>query len=84
MLLLLRHGDVFTAAVPGAFISDHRYYEAGFTERYLGLPQESPAAYDKAAVAAIRQEPHRRPADHARDRRRQRALPEHGADGRMR
>lgn len=50
MLLLLRHGDVFTAAVPGAFISDHRYYEAGFTERYLGLPQESPAAYDKAAV----------------------------------
>lgn len=50
MLLLLRHGDVFTAAVPGAFISDHRYYEAGFTERYLGLPQESPAAYDKAAA----------------------------------
>jgi|CXWL01.1.fsa_nt_gi dipeptidyl-peptidase-4 len=50
MLLLLRHGDVFKAAVPGAFISDHRYYEAGFTERYLGLPQESPAAYDKAAA----------------------------------
>jgi dipeptidyl-peptidase-4 len=50
MLLLLRHGDVFQAAVPGAFISDHRYYEAGFTERYLGLPQESPAAYDKAAA----------------------------------
>ncbi|MBK7594848.1 MAG: DPP IV N-terminal domain-containing protein [Gemmatimonadetes bacterium] len=50
MLLLLRHGDVFTAAVPGAFISDHRYYEAGFTERYLGLPEESPAAYDKAAA----------------------------------
>lgn len=50
MLLLLRHGDLFQAAVPGAFIADHRYYEAGFTERYLGLPAENPAAYDKASV----------------------------------
>jgi len=28
---------------------DNRYYDTIYTERYLGLPQESPEVYDKAA-----------------------------------
>jgi dipeptidyl-peptidase-4 len=50
LLLILRHPDLFQAAVPGAYISNHRFYRAGFTERYLGLPQENPEAYEETAA----------------------------------
>lgn len=50
---ILRHPDVFQVAMPGAGISDHRLYHAGFTERFLGLPSEHPDAY--AETAPVRQ-----------------------------
>ena len=50
LLLILRHPDVFQTAVPGAYLSHHRFYSAGFTERFLGLPQENPEAYEETAA----------------------------------
>lgn len=51
MNAILHHPEVFELAMPGAGISDHRLYHAGFTERFLGLPQEHPEAYDATAPA---------------------------------
>lgn len=49
MNAIFRHPDVFEVAMPGAGISDHRLYHAGFTERFLGLPSEHPEAYAETA-----------------------------------
>lgn len=50
MLLILRYPDLFEAAVPGAYISHHKYYQAAFTERFMGLPQDNPEAYEETAA----------------------------------
>ncbi|MEV1051823.1 prolyl oligopeptidase family serine peptidase [Streptomyces sp. NPDC049887] len=44
-LAVLRRPDVFHAAVAGAPVTDWRLYDTHYTERYLGLPEEQPAAY---------------------------------------
>jgi dipeptidyl-peptidase-4 len=43
--------DVFKAAIAGAPVTDWRYYDTTYTERYMGLPAERAAAYD--ATSAI-------------------------------
>lgn len=50
LLLILRHPDVFNTAIPGAYLSHHKYYHAGFTERYMGLPKQNPEAYEETAA----------------------------------
>ncbi|UGU17657.1 S9 family peptidase [Sinomicrobium kalidii] len=50
LLLVLRHPDVFNTAIPGAYLSHHKYYHAGFTERYMGTPQQNPEAYEETAA----------------------------------
>lgn len=50
LLQILRYPDVYKAAIPGAYITNHRYYHAGFTERFLGLPQDNPEAYELTAA----------------------------------
>ena len=44
-LAVLRRPDVFHAAVAGAPVTDQRLYDTFYTERYLGHPDEHPAAY---------------------------------------
>lgn len=44
-LAVLRRPDVFHAAVAGAPVTDWRLYDTHYTERYLGHPEEEPAAY---------------------------------------
>ena len=44
-LAVLRRPDVFHAAVAGAPVTDWRLYDTHYTERYLGHPDEVPAAY---------------------------------------
>ena len=63
-LAVLRRPDVFHAAIVGAPVTDWRLYDTHYTERYLGLPAEAPAAYrasslvdDEGLVAAA--QPHR-------------------------
>ena len=41
----LRRPDVFKAGVAGAPVITWENYDTFYTERYLGLPQENPAAY---------------------------------------
>jgi dipeptidyl-peptidase-4 len=49
-LMLLRHPDVVQAAVSNSPVTDYRLYDTVYSERYLGLPEPDPAAYDRAAV----------------------------------
>jgi dipeptidyl-peptidase-4 len=43
---VLRHPDVFGAAIAGAPCTDMRLYDTCYTERYLGLPDDNMAVYD--------------------------------------
>jgi dipeptidyl-peptidase 4 len=51
-LAVLRRPDVFHAAVAGAPVSDWRLYDTHYTERYLGLPEEHPEAYERSSRLA--------------------------------
>jgi dipeptidyl-peptidase-4 len=44
-LAVLRRPDVFHAAVVGAPVTEWRLYDTGYTERYLGHPDEQPEVY---------------------------------------
>ena len=48
--MLMRHPDVVQAAVSNSPVTDYRLYDTAYSERFLGLPQTSPEAYDRAAV----------------------------------
>ena len=50
---VLRRPDVFHAAVAGAPVTDWRLYDTGYTERYLGLPQDDPDAYDTSSLIPL-------------------------------
>lgn len=52
-LAVLRRPDVFHAAVAGAPVTDWRLYDTGYTERYLGLPQDQPAAYEASSLMPL-------------------------------
>jgi dipeptidyl-peptidase-4 len=49
MNAIFRHPDVYSLAMPGAGLSSHRFYHASFTERFMGLPQDHPDAYEATA-----------------------------------
>ena len=49
-LMLMRHPDVVQAAVANSPVTDYRLYDTAYSERFLGLPDASPAAYDRAAA----------------------------------
>ncbi len=51
-LAVLDRPDVFRAAVAGAPVTDWALYDTAYTERYLGLPQENPAAYEETSLLA--------------------------------
>ena len=44
-LAMLRAGDTFKAGFAGAPVTDWRYYDTIYTERYMGLPQDNPNGY---------------------------------------
>ncbi|MDW8159751.1 MAG: S9 family peptidase, partial [Bacteroidia bacterium] len=46
-LCLLKGNDVFKAAIAVAPVTNWRYYDTIYTERYLGLPQNNPSGYDE-------------------------------------
>lgn len=49
-LAVLRRPDVFKAAVSGAPVTEWLDYDTFYTERYLGLPAEDRAAYDRSSL----------------------------------
>ncbi len=51
-LAVLRRPDVFHAAIAGAPVTDWRLYDTHYTERYLGHPDDNPAAYQRVSLIA--------------------------------
>jgi dipeptidyl-peptidase-4 len=49
-LAVLDRPDVFHAAVAGAPVTEWRLYDTGYTERYLGLPDEKSDDYDNSSL----------------------------------
>jgi dipeptidyl-peptidase-4 len=49
-MAVLRRPDVFRAAMAGAPVVDWRDYDTFYTERYLGLPETDPGAYETSSV----------------------------------
>jgi dipeptidyl-peptidase 4 len=49
-LAVLRHPDVFHAAVAGAPVIDWQLYDTHYTERYLGHPDRDHAAYEQSSL----------------------------------
>lgn len=47
---LLRRPDVFRAGIAGAPVTDLRFYDTHYTERYLGMPDIETRAYEDADV----------------------------------
>jgi dipeptidyl-peptidase 4 len=49
-LAVLRHPDVFHAAIVGAPVTDWRLYDTHYTERYLGDPARDAAPYEQSSI----------------------------------
>jgi dipeptidyl-peptidase-4 len=46
-LAILKGADLFKAAIAVAPVTNWRYYDTIYTERYMGLPQDNPSGYDE-------------------------------------
>lgn len=52
-LAMVRHPDVFRAAVAGAPVTDFRNYDTIYTERYMRTPQENAEGYDAGSAVKL-------------------------------
>jgi dipeptidyl-peptidase 4 len=46
-LCLAKGGDVFKAAIAVGAVTNFRFYDTIYTERYMGLPSQNPEGYDE-------------------------------------
>jgi dipeptidyl-peptidase-4 len=49
-IMTIRRPDLYRAGISGAPVTEWRDYDTHYTERYLGLPDENPDAYDSNNV----------------------------------
>ena len=52
LMAIARHSTVFKLAICGAPVTAWELYDTGYTEKYMGLPAEQPAAYAAGSVLA--------------------------------
>lgn len=52
-LALLKHPDLFKAAVAISAVTDWRHYDSIYTERYMRLPGENEAGYDQGSCVKL-------------------------------
>ena len=52
LMSLCKAPNVFQAGVAVAPVSDLQLYDSHYTERYMGLPQDNPDAYEQSGVIA--------------------------------
>ncbi len=52
-LAVLQRPDVFHAAIAGAPVTDWRWYDTHYTERYLGHPDREPEAYERTSLIPL-------------------------------
>ncbi len=57
----MTHSDAFVAGVAGGSVTDWRNYDAIYTERYMGLPEENRAGYDATSPVMAAERMHGRP-----------------------
>jgi len=62
-LAVLRRPDVYHVGIVGAPVADWTLYDTAYTERYLGLPAESPDVYGHHSLVELAGEVPTRPAD---------------------
>ena len=48
--MMLRNPGVFTTAVAGGPVTDWKYYEVMYGERYMDTPQQNPSGYETASL----------------------------------
>ena len=48
--LMLNHADTFKVGVAGGPVTDWKYYEVMYGERYMDTPQENPDGYKNTSV----------------------------------
>jgi len=48
--LMLRHPGVFQVGVAGGPVTDWKFYEVMYGERYMDTPKENPEGYNKASL----------------------------------
>jgi dipeptidyl-peptidase-4 len=48
-LYALTHSDAWKAGIAGAPVTDWRFYDSVYTERYMGTPQDNPLGYDASS-----------------------------------
>jgi len=48
--LMFRYPDVYSVGVSVASVPDQRLYDTIYQERYMGLPQDSPKAYEESSA----------------------------------
>ena len=48
--MLLRYPDVFKVGVAGGPVTDWRYYEVMYVERYMDQPQDNPEGYEETSL----------------------------------
>lgn len=56
----LTHSRMFKLGIAGAPVTDWRYYDTIYTERYMRTPQNNPAGYDTSSVVKAAAELHGR------------------------
>lgn len=52
LMCLVRASETFKVGVAGAPVTHYDGYDTGYTERYLGLPQDNPEGYESGSVMA--------------------------------
>jgi len=48
--LMLRHAGTFNVGVAGGPVTDWKYYEVMYGERYMDTPEQNPKGYEKASL----------------------------------
>jgi dipeptidyl-peptidase-4 len=62
-LAVLRRPDAYHCAVAGAPVTDWGLYDTAYTERYLGLPKDTPEVYAHNSLLEVAAEPPASPGD---------------------
>ena len=50
--MIMQNPELYAGAVSGAPVTDWRFYDTAYTERYMGHPENDGAAYDASSVFA--------------------------------
>ena len=56
----MTHSKMFSAGIAGAPVTDWRFYDSVYTERYMGIPQENLYGYEKTSVVKAAKDLHGR------------------------